>query len=121
MNDVVLTVMGRVPSWNSHLSKSGWRYSAAAEDWTKRVHHALLGAGLGAVRLTGPLVVHVIRFGSPVLDVDNVMAKVVVDGMKHAGLIEDDHPGVVQRLVVESVKAKHKDARVEVKLSKVDG
>ena len=119
MDVIVLTVMGRLPSWNSHLARSGWKYTRTAQEWRLKVHHALMGAGLLGVRLGGGLVVHVIRFGSPVVDVDNVMAKVVVDGLKHAGLLQEDNPTVVSRIVVDSFPAKRKDTRVEIRISRL--
>lgn len=121
MDVIVLTVMGRLPSWNSHLAKSGWKYTRTALEWRLKVHQALLGGGLLGVRLGGGLQVHVIRFGSPVVDVDNVMVKVVVDGLKHAALLQEDDPTVVTRLVVESLPAKRKDTRVEIRITRVDG
>ncbi len=49
------------------------------------------------------------------IDVDNISVKAMIDGLVHAGVLEDDSPGFVNEVVVKQFQSA--DERVIVQVS----
>ena len=117
MRDVTFTIPALLPSWNEFLAKSGWKYSRAVTDWTMWTAVAIQASGLGG--LTMPCQVHIVvtRYGPGLVDVDNIMDKLPIDGMRKAGLLKDDDPKHVKSVrTFSELEPNRGEARVEIQL-----
>ncbi len=102
----------RVPSWNTFYGgTSHWQRTAMKNLWRALMHTAL---PLDVVLLDKP--VHITIYaeykGTPV-DVDNVCAKLLIDGLK-GKLLHDDHPLWVSGVTCHSGNSKRNWVTVDI-------
>lgn len=64
-----------------------------------------------------------VRFSARCMDFDNLVAsfKSIVDGLKDAGVIVDDNPGVIVTREYRHEKSLLKDQRVLVRVTEIEG
>jgi Holliday junction resolvase RusA-like endonuclease len=109
---MVIVVPGLcLPSWNEFYSGVHWhkrRFIAEEIHW--QVAAAVPG---DAEPFAGPVNICVTAYRKRVIDADNVAAKLVIDGLCQAGLLEDDSPAWVESVTTRSRKG---EPRVEIKI-----
>lgn len=111
---ILLSVPGRLPSWNDLWGQTRWKRDQLTKDWATRVLVAASQAGVQGMMLTA-CEIEAKRWGVNQLDVDNVVLKPVIDGLKTARVIVDDDCSVVRRLIImPSGKCPRQAARVEL-------
>lgn len=107
---MILRIPKALPSWNQHY---------AGVHWAKRAEQALLWHDLVAVAagqatpFTEPVHIIVTRYGRRAIDCDNVCAKLAIDGLVKAGVIENDSPKYVESVTLRS-KAGDPETVIEI-------
>jgi Holliday junction resolvase RusA-like endonuclease len=105
-----------VPSLNKAYSANNWQRAKlvkAAHEYVRLMVYAALGGEFEMFRV--PVNVSITMYGSQPLDPDNT-AKLVLDGLVHAGVLEDDSWKHIDTLTLRSRKAKKAQARFEVEI-----
>lgn len=82
-----------MPSWNQLYAGMHWTQRKQLVDL---IHWQVRAAvGPDAEPFSAPVAITVTAYRTPVLDADNVAAKLVVDGLKAANVLVDDGPAWV--------------------------
>ena len=70
-------------------------------------------------RFSAPVRITIVSYRSRLADADGVSAKAAIDGLVHAGIIEDDGPRFVKEVRYRQVKVKNKsEEKVELIIEK---
>ena len=78
--------------------------------------HEPLGSSQGKTEGSPGIAVRIRSFRSRLLDIDNLCAKSIVDGLRYAGLIPDDTPQDIS-LTVSQEKCQAKEERTEIEIT----
>ncbi len=115
---VRLWLPGTYPDWRAQAFYQGKKWaerSRLAHDAHERVWGALLEQyGVAIPEFPCPVVVTVIQYAHRPPDPDNSPVKVIIDGLRHAGLLRDDTYKDVVEVRLRSRKAGKRGEGVEV-------
>lgn len=111
---IVLEVPGKLESWNVGWRQNRFGQRDTNKDWRLRVLSAT-EPYQRSLMLTN-VHLRITRFGKRAIDVDNIMAKPVIDGLKKAGVLREDDPACVRELSLRSEKAAGQE-KVRIELS----
>jgi Holliday junction resolvase RusA-like endonuclease len=113
MSEVVIVLEGeRTPSWNGMYA--GTHYSKRAK--LANAIHLLVRSAVpdGFIPFDNLVDIHITaEMKGPVMDSDNVVAKVYIDGLR-PHVIHDDDGKWVRRVTTEAVKAKENKVTIRV-------
>lgn len=95
---MILILHDKIPSWNELYSQKHWskRYDLA-NSWKTTIFWECKDQGLTRVK-TYPITIDVIS--NQRCDLDNICLKLVIDGLKLAGIIEDDDPKHIDMITI---------------------
>ena len=118
---VTLFIPGTFPDWRVQAFYQGKHWSERsriANDAHEQVWGAVMAKlGVGIDPFAVPVVVTVTQFCIRPPDVDNSPVKVVLDGLRHAGLLKDDTPEYVSEVRLRSRKVRREeDERIEIRI-----
>lgn len=108
-------IEGKVPLLNQMLR----------QHWSKRTElkkqYRLEILSQKPEKIEGKVSVHLTRFSSRVPDPDGVAgsAKMILDAIVDAGIIEDDNMGIIKDFTVSWEKCKRKERRTEIEINEV--
>lgn len=111
----------RAQSWNNYYAGAHWtkrRKEAERVHWLVRsaiVDYVTQYAPPPQIKFTEPVEIAVIaRYKTKPVDVDNVMVKLYIDGLRAAGVIADDDPAHVWALHVFSEKYTRNEVVIKI-------
>lgn len=105
----------RAVSWN--LMYSGinhWRRTDLKNEWTKIIHYACVANKIPRKHIQSPVAITIAVYMPRPYDVDNICAKLLIDGLKNYGILKDDSPKYVKWLHVYSESAKEYNLIIEI-------
>lgn len=115
---VRLWIAGRYPDWRVQSFYRGKHYaerSRIAEAAHELVYYALMErCGVEIPPFPGPVIITVTEYAVRPPDPDNLGAKVIIDGLRHAGLLRDDTYKDVVEVRLRSRKAGKRGEGVEI-------
>ena len=107
-----ITIEGKVPLLNQML-RQHWN---KRKELKEKYYYEILSQK--PRKFEGKVNIHLTRFSSRVPDPDGVAgsAKMILDAIVDAGIIEDDNMKIVENFTVNWKKCKRKDKRTEIEI-----
>lgn len=95
---MILVLHDKIPSWNELYSQKHWskRYDLA-NSWKTTIFWECKEQGLQPVK-TYPITLKITS--NQRCDLDNLCVKLVIDGLKLAGIIDDDDPKHIDMITI---------------------
>jgi len=114
---LAFTIPHKPISWNKYYTGVHWaKRSALSNEWAWYVREALIKAKIPRTPLRKAVTIEVTAHLKRLIDCDNICLKVVVDGIRHWGLLRDDSPEYVKKIQVQVVRLAKGDERLEIKI-----
>ncbi len=105
-----------LPSWNEFYAGMHWSKRKGLADTIRM--QVLAATPIEAETFSGPVNICVTAYRPRALDSDNVAAKLVIDGLCDAGLLQDDSPRWLHDV---TTRGRRGQPRVEIKIVESSG
>lgn len=103
----------KMPSWNTLYSGRHWSTRKEMADYAHQsVKIALIGKD--TTPYLSPVDISITAYLKRTIDPDNVCSKLVIDGIKMTGLIQDDTPKYINGVTVRVVKSKEEKTVIDI-------
>lgn len=105
-----LIIREKIPSWNTFHSRAHWTKRKEVSDyWHKLIYWSCYEAKIPKFK---KLWIVIESQSKRPLDPDNICAKVIIDGLVQAKIIENDTPEFVKGVLLISKKSKEEITKV---------
>lgn len=110
-------IEGRPISWNFYYAQRHWSARQAKSlEWKWRVKAALMKYHVPRAALKHAVSIEFVAYVKRPIDCDNICIKVIIDGLREWGLLQDDTPAWVKQISI-SVRTKSDLERIEVEVN----
>jgi len=113
---VIIRINKKSLSWNKiYSSPNHWVRTKIKNEWVDYIYWILKKQRIQQKPFKSKINIDIVSYSKRPLDSDNVCQKIIIDALKHYGLLIDDSIKYVGRVSTESIKSKEDYIIIDIK------